>query len=254
MIEKITKEVLVRLGFDQPKAQEYANERVTTRTIINDNHIFIDGVNRLVFSKNEGARKYYFKTDNIEFPNKAPQLIEEYYNLNLVLYIKNNEASNFPDNDLKKEFHEKEIAEVEQDLERAKDKYKVFSKNPEFTKTKTRYLNWLNKKQKVVKTDEVLKNEFDKIFKNDIGFTIFTKMFEYYKDDKNTLANFSFLFHAMEKDFLVCSQTKFREFLRNEKYNIEIEKIDSRQSGKTNKTKLYNSIKDKYQQSTIKAQ
>jgi len=109
-------------------------------------------------------------------------------------------------------------------------------------------------KPKMEKPIELLKNENDKVFKNDAGFTIFTKMFEIYKDDKNALANFSFLFYAMEKDFLVCTQTEFREFLRDEKYNIEIDKIDSRQSGKTNKTKLYNSIKERYQSNTIKAQ
>lgn len=105
-----------------------------------------------------------------------------------------------------------------------------------------------------VKPDEVLKNNFDNIFKNDIGFTIFTKMFKLYNNETNHLANFSFLFHAMEKDFLVCSQTEFREFLRNNRYNIEIEKIDSRQSGKNKKAQLYNSIKEKYQPNTIKAQ
>lgn len=104
------------------------------------------------------------------------------------------------------------------------------------------------------KTDEVLINEFDKIFKNNIGFTIFSKMFELYKNETNHLANFSFLFYAMEKDFLVCSQTEFKEFLRIEKYNVDIEKIDSRQSGENKKAKLYNSIKEKYQPSTIKAQ
>ena len=105
---------------------------------------------------------------------------------------------------------------------------------------------------KTVNPDEVLKNEFKMIFKNDIGFTIFTKMFELYKDEiKYHLANFSFLFFAMEKDFLVCSQTKFKEFLREEKYNIEIEKIDPRQwrfdMNENKKSKLYNVIKESLQ-------
>jgi hypothetical protein len=106
-----------------------------------------------------------------------------------------------------------------------------------------------------VKPDEVLKNEFDKVFKNDIGFTIFTKMFELYKTENTHLANFSFLFYAMEKDFLVCSQTDFVKFLENDKYDVSIEKIDSRQSGKNRKSKLYNSIKEslqkKHEKSTI---
>lgn len=106
-----------------------------------------------------------------------------------------------------------------------------------------------------VKPDRVLKNEFDKIFNSDIGFTIFTKMFDLYKTENTDLANFSFLFYAMEKDFLVCSQTEFITFLENDKYDVNIEKIDSRQSGKNKKSKLYNSIKEtlqkKYEKSTI---
>ena len=122
-----------------------------------------------------------------------------------------------------------------------------------FLDTKKRELE-APQQNKTLHPDEVLINEFEKIFKNDIGFTIFSKMFELYKNETNHLANFSFLFYAMEKDFLVCSQTEFKEFLRIEKYNIDIEKIDSRQSGENKKAKLYNSIKAKYRPSTIKAQ
>lgn len=106
--------------------------------------------------------------------------------------------------------------------------------------------------------DEVLlKNENIKIFKNDIGFSLFVKMFEFYKNETTHLANFSFLFFAMEKDFLVCSQADFKEFLRDEKYNIDIEKIDYRQLDwqQSKKANLYNSIKEtlqkKHEKSTI---
>jgi len=103
-----------------------------------------------------------------------------------------------------------------------------------------------------VKSCKLIKNESETIFKNDIGFTIFTKMFEIYKGDKNILANFSFLFYAMEKDFLVCTQTEFKVFLRDEKYSIEIEKIDNRQwffdMNKNKKSKLYNSMKESLQE------
>jgi hypothetical protein len=127
-----------------------------------------------------------------------------------------------------------------------------------FLKTKLLEFAPIPNQLEAVKPDEVLKNEFDNIFKNDIGFTIFNKMFELYKVETNHLANFSFLFFVMEKDFLVCGQTDFKEFLRNEKYNIEIEKIDSRQwnlnMNKNKKSKLFNSIKERYQSNTIKAQ
>ena len=111
-----------------------------------------------------------------------------------------------------------------------------------------------NEEFETFKPGAILKDELIKIFKNNIGFLVFTKMFELYKTETNDLANFSFLFYAMEKDFLVCSQTEFRGFLRSAKYNIDIEKIDSRQSGNNKKTKLYNSIKEMCQNSTINAQ
>ncbi len=111
---------------------------------------------------------------------------------------------------------------------------------------------------KIVNPDELLlKNKYIKIFKNDIGFTLFTKMFELYKPDNKDLANFSFLFFAMEEDFLVCSQVDFVKFLEIEKYNVNIEKIDNRQfKWQINKKlKLYNSIKEplqkKHEKSTI---
>ena len=74
-------------------------------------------------------------------------------------------------------------------------------------------------------------------------------MYELYKDEKTRLANFSFLFFAMEEEFLVCNQVTFVKFLENEKYNISIEKIDNRQlTWKTSKkVKLYNSIKESLQ-------
>lgn len=119
------------------------------------------------------------------------------------------------------------------------------------------FINWHNEKIKSIdikqpqqtetqRPDEVLlKNKNIDIFKNDLGFTIFMKMYNLYKDEKNKLANFSFLFYAMEKEFLVCNQSKFKEFL--EKQDIFIDKIDSRQSGTNSKSKLYNSIKESVQ-------
>ena len=95
----------------------------------------------------------------------------------------------------------------------------------------------------------LLTNENIDIFKDDFSFTLFTKMYELYKDEKTRLANFSFLFFAMEEEFLVCNQVTFVKFLENEKYNISIEKIDNRQlTWKTSKkVKLYNSIKESLQ-------
>lgn len=91
----------------------------------------------------------------------------------------------------------------------------------------------------------LIKNQYPKIFKNDIGFALFTKMHEYYKDENKDNANFGFLFFVMEEDFLVCSQADFVKHLS--KYNVNIDKIDNRQyysdMNNNKKSKLYNSTK-----------
>ena len=96
------------------------------------------------------------------------------------------------------------------------------------------------------KFDEVYKNEFIQIFKNDIGFTLFTKMKGLYSDPNTQQADFSFLFDIMQKDgFVICTGKKFIEFLKD--FDICITKIDSSKTGNKNKTKLYNSIKENLQ-------
>lgn len=156
MTEETTKEVLERLGFDKDKAESFGKGGITTGTIIKGNHIVIDGDKNVVYSGDEGARVYYFKggsycsttSKDLKFPLTAPQLIEEYYNLKLALYIEKNEPSNFLKSDLKKEFHAKEILEAEQRLmSNRKMLNTLFPTTPESSTTNGRYLGWLNEKQ-----------------------------------------------------------------------------------------------------------
>lgn len=116
--------------------------------------------------------------------------------------------------------------------------------------------NFLNKKHKNIKNDtkdfesSLLKNEYPKIFKNDLAYTLFSIMFNHYEKLKNDNANFSFLYYAMEKEFLICeNQIDFVRLLQTEKYDRNINKIDSRQwhldMSKNKKSMLYNSEKDK---------
>ena len=155
MTEKTTKEVLERLGFDKDEAERFGKGGISTSRITKSNHIVIDGRENVVYSGDEGARVYYFKggsycsttSKDLKFPLTAPQLIEEYYNLKLALYIEKNEPSNFLKSDLKKEFHAKEILEAEQRLmSNRKMLNTLFPTTPESSTTNGRYLEWLNKK------------------------------------------------------------------------------------------------------------
>ena len=101
----------------------------------------------------------------------------------------------------------------------------------------------INTTPEAVKPDEVLENLHKTIFKNDIGFTIFTKMKEYYSDTKTPQADYSFLFDIMQKDgFAICTGAKFIDFLKE--FDICITKIDSFKTGNKQKTKLYNATKE----------
>lgn len=83
------------------------------------------------------------------------------------------------------------------------------------------------------------------IFKNDLGQTLFNQLHKIYKnEEKNYLANYSFLFYALQKNYLVCSGTKFVNHLST--LDINIHKIDTRQSGTNTKTRLFNSIELPY--------
>ncbi len=167
----------------------------------------------------------------------------------------------------------KQLNEVQIQILNAELKAKTESLVSDYSKGELNYIkvlkNWLkyhkayfNQIKPLLKESEetcseyiLIKNRYPHIFKDDFGFTLFTKMFEFYKDEGKHLANFSFLFYAMEKEFLVCKQVDFIRLLENEEYNIFIDKIDSRQIGSPTKTKLYNSVKDnifkKHRKSTI---
>ena len=92
--------------------------------------------------------------------------------------------------------------------------------------------------------DEVKENKYLEIFRNDLGYSIFLGLHNIYKLKPKKQANYSFLFYALGKGYLVCSGSDFITFLA--KLNIHIDKIDSRQSGTNNKRDLFNSIQDKF--------
>jgi len=95
-----------------------------------------------------------------------------------------------------------------------------------------------------VSVPTLFENPYEKIFKSNLGFTIYQKLHENFKDSVKYLANYSFIFYALQKDdFIICKGSDFKRFL-SEHYDIHIEKIDARQIGTNSKMKLYNAIKE----------
>lgn len=106
-----------------------------------------------------------------------------------------------------------------------------------------KYPQQLDKFESIVFKSEI-ENDFPEIFKDSFSYSLFLKMHKIYHQNKNLLANYSFLYYALDKDkFLVCSGSDFVKFL-NEKVDVNIDKIDSRQTGTNKKTSLYNSTKE----------
>lgn len=243
MIGEINKEALEKLGFEPKRAEELGKEGISTKTIIGDNHIVIDGRTNIVYSDTDGARKYYFENGALKFPAKCDSLREEYYNLKLKLYLNENKATGLTDSDLAKEFHNAEIQHTENEIATTKDKFKTYSKNPEFTKIKNRYLNWLKSKQlkannaetkQPVNTDEV-KQQHPKhnpnLWNNDC-FELFKYLFdEYYKGTKRELTNIWFYLKGAKSSRYLLKATKddYKIFIR-EFYSIEIKNFDKAQT------------------------
>lgn len=91
-------------------------------------------------------------------------------------------------------------------------------------------------------------NKYPEIFASDLGWALFKKLYtQYVNDQKYLLANFSFVFIALEKGgHIHCKQIKFIEFLSQE-FDIHIPKIDSRQAGTNNpRYKLYSLLMEIY--------
>lgn len=113
----------------------------------------------------------------------------------------------------------------------------------------TRYKKPSHKQELESEKNDILTNPFENIFLNGVGYSIFNRLHKVYREkSKNYLANYSFLYESLKADkFLICDPKDWITFLA-ENYDITIEKIDARQSGKSKKTTAYEVIKEYYQE------
>lgn len=103
--------------------------------------------------------------------------------------------------------------------------------------------------EKAFKTFKVAKeieqeNPYPRIFNSPNAVNIFKSLLSDYKNEPNLTANFSFVYYAMKNDgFIICGGSEFIKFL-SDKFEIEIDRVSSRQAGTNKRTKFYNRIKD----------
>ncbi|MCF7569475.1 hypothetical protein L3X37_14065 [Sabulilitoribacter arenilitoris] len=269
-IFELTIENLKNYGLSSIQAIEFYEAKGTLQC--DEGNFFV--MENKVYTGIEFFRQTCFNNGELKFPFNCPNLFPEYFDLALNEYRQEQKqilGKLYNESDQLKKFVNVQIKFMQSRIEAQKEyllkhKYHKYKNREKEIIVCEAYIQYLKRKidesqeTETNKHDEVLlKNCKPKIFKNDLGFTLFTKMFELYKDENKDNANFSFLFFAMKKDFLVCSQVDFVNFLQSENYDRNINKIDSRQwrldlSG-NNKSKLYNSIKDqlqkKHKKSTI---
>ena len=106
-------------------------------------------------------------------------------------------------------------------------------------------IDWKLENKSESNFNKTTSNLFPKIFVSDIGYTIFIRLHELYKDKANNyLANYSSIFLNLKNDSLIfCQPSDYRQFL-SENYDVTIEKIDTRQNNdSSDKSIAYNAIK-----------
>lgn len=111
---------------------------------------------------------------------------------------------------------------------------------------KTLSSNLITNEAPINETDHLNENPFEKIFSNDLAYTIFLKMYSIYKDEeKINNSNYSFLYYSLNDDeLLTCNGSEFIDFVTTEFDVIDFTKLDSRFKENKHRRKLYNAIKD----------
>lgn len=193
-----------------------------------------------------------------------------YKYLNDIFYLTNNFKGASDLNKMDNSFRIESIAETAlglltcdnlelktQALEFFKNPYDIVLKTRRLEVKKMFYLGLLRSLKKTIKkTSEVEPfeirqiqvNPYPAIFKNK-GYKVFERMHDNYKDKSNPVANYSFLYYAMQHDELIhCGGAEFIDFLATK--DVSLDRIDSRQSGHNKRKDYYDEIKD----SAIKAQ
>lgn len=104
----------------------------------------------------------------------------------------------------------------------------------------------LENKEIINSSDDLIVNPYPHIFKSDEAYLNFEIFFNSYKDEKNPLANFSFLFHAMQRDGFIhdsANRTEYIKMLSEKDIHIDKVKTYSDIGNIKDKTLIYSSMK-----------
>lgn len=123
---------------------------------------------------------------------------------------------------------------------------KIHNNYPDPNKDKLVSNNQTNSKE----LDDLKKlvNPYPQIFSNIASFNLFERLYEQFKDSKNQLADFSFIYRMMFNDGYILSHFKpqmFIDWIDNEPYKISLDKIKTMRDCSTEqKMRTYSNTKE----------
>ncbi len=132
MILELTKENLQKCGFDDEQIIKLLEWDNHIHILINDTCYYATNIDNKIYTEIDGYRKNYFENGNIAFPLSCPELINEYFNLSLNKYFKQQKIllkTMFVEADQRKNFITIEIQKTENSIE---NKKAMLNKLPHF--------------------------------------------------------------------------------------------------------------------------
>lgn len=88
MILELTKENLQICGFKEDDINDLFKQENHSCFLISDTCYYANNVESKIYTKTDGYKKYYFENGSISFPMNCPDLTNEYFDLSLAIFLK----------------------------------------------------------------------------------------------------------------------------------------------------------------------
>ncbi|MEB0260504.1 hypothetical protein QN352_02380 [Mucilaginibacter sp. 10I4] len=119
-IDELTEGNLKKHGFDEEDIKHFFDPNYPNHEHRNNDIVLASKIDGKIYSGFKGARKFYFRENNIQFPYKFPKLIDEYYSLMLAKHLHKKETllgSNYHQISETEIFINKQISWVNKEIE-----------------------------------------------------------------------------------------------------------------------------------------
>lgn len=131
MIEKLTKENLIKLGFKESDVNELYNTKENYSLQCNEGNVFVSKPENKIYTGVDFYRKTYFTEKNINFPFKCPDLFNEYFELSLAKFFEKQKAELSIHFDEKTQFEKFILLEINRSKENIKDTKEFIKAHPD---------------------------------------------------------------------------------------------------------------------------